>query len=154
MFNRRVDGADSGDSPLCSVSVVSGLSTHRYGIFLYVRIFSSFVSMSSSISLLSPSNFGTAANNLSSLSLIFADMEEVLTYRKRPYRCVKRPETTDTEYSSDSSESIPSLASVIVQRANINEREDRLLCKNILFFRFYVFFHIFIITFEFWYSCQ
>jgi hypothetical protein len=38
------------------------------------------------------------------------DMEEVLTYRKRPYRCVKRPETTDTEYSSDSSESIPSLA--------------------------------------------
>jgi hypothetical protein len=23
------------------------------------------------------------------------DMEEVLTYRKRPYRCVKRPETTD-----------------------------------------------------------
>jgi hypothetical protein len=59
MFNRRVDGADSGDSPLCSVSVVS--------------------------------------------------------------------ETTDTEYSSDSSESIPSLASVIVQRANINEREDRLL---------------------------
>jgi hypothetical protein len=27
------------------------------------------------------------------------DMEEVLTYRKRPYRCVKRPETTDTEHS-------------------------------------------------------
>jgi hypothetical protein len=25
------------------------------------------------------------------------DMEEVLTYRKRPYRCVKRPETTDTK---------------------------------------------------------
>jgi hypothetical protein len=24
------------------------------------------------------------------------DMEEDLTYRKRPYRCVKRPETTDT----------------------------------------------------------
>ena len=49
------------------------------------------------------------------------DMEEVLTYRKRPYRCVKRPETTDTENSSDSSESIPSLPSAIVQRANINE---------------------------------
>ena len=45
------------------------------------------------------------------------DMEEVLTYRKRPYRCVKRPETTDTENSSDSSESIPSLPSAIVQRA-------------------------------------
>jgi hypothetical protein len=28
------------------------------------------------------------------------DMEEVLTYRKRPYRCVKRPETADTENSS------------------------------------------------------
>jgi hypothetical protein len=25
------------------------------------------------------------------------DMEEVLIYRKRPYRCVKRPETTDTK---------------------------------------------------------
>jgi carbonic anhydrase len=49
------------------------------------------------------------------------DMEEVLTYRKRPYRCVKRPETTDTENSSESSESITSLASAIVQRANINE---------------------------------
>jgi hypothetical protein len=49
------------------------------------------------------------------------DMEEVLTYRKRPYRCVKRPETADTENSSDSSESIPSLPSAIVQRANINE---------------------------------
>jgi hypothetical protein len=34
------------------------------------------------------------------------DMEEVLAYRKRPYRCVKRPETTDTENSSESSESI------------------------------------------------
>jgi hypothetical protein len=55
------------------------------------------------------------------------DMEEILAYRKRPYRCVKRPETTDTENSSVSSESIPSLASAIVQRANINEREDRLL---------------------------
>ena len=59
------------------------------------------------------------------------DMEEVLvlTYRKRPYRCVKRPETTDTENSSDpslASESIPSLTSSIVQRANINERVDRL----------------------------
>jgi hypothetical protein len=53
-------------------------------------------------------------------------MEEVLTYRKRPYRCVERPETTDTENSSDSSESIPSLASAIVRRANINERVDRL----------------------------
>ena len=49
------------------------------------------------------------------------DMEEVLTYRKRPYRCVKRPETADTENSSDSSESIPSLPSAIFQRANINE---------------------------------
>jgi hypothetical protein len=39
------------------------------------------------------------------------DMEEVLTYRKRPYRCVKRPETTDTEHSCDSSESTPSLVS-------------------------------------------
>jgi hypothetical protein len=29
------------------------------------------------------------------------DMEEVLTYRKKPYRCVKRPETTDTKNSSD-----------------------------------------------------
>ena len=55
------------------------------------------------------------------------DMEEVLTYRKRPYRCVKRPETTDTEHSNDSSESIPSLASAIVQRANINERVARSL---------------------------
>ena len=55
------------------------------------------------------------------------DMEEILTYRKRPYRCVKRPETTDTENSSDSSESIPSLASAIVQLANINERVNRLL---------------------------
>ena len=36
------------------------------------------------------------------------DMVEVLTYTKRPYRCVKRPETTDTENSSDSSESITS----------------------------------------------
>jgi hypothetical protein len=49
------------------------------------------------------------------------DMEEVLTYRKRPYRCVKRPETTETENSSESSESITSLTSAIVQRANINE---------------------------------
>jgi hypothetical protein len=55
------------------------------------------------------------------------DMEEVLTYRKRPYRCVKRPETTDAENSSDSSEPTPSLASTIVQRANINERVNRLL---------------------------
>ena len=55
------------------------------------------------------------------------DMEEILTYRKRQYRCVKRPETTDTENSSDSSESIPSLASAIVQLANINERVNRLL---------------------------
>ena len=58
---------------------------------------------------------------------IHVDMEEVLTYRKRPYRCVKRPETTDTENSNDSSESTPSLASAIVQRANNNERVDRLL---------------------------
>jgi DNA uptake protein ComE-like DNA-binding protein len=57
------------------------------------------------------------------------DMEEVLTYRKRPYRCVKRPETTDTENSSESSESIPSLASAIVQPANINEGVDRLLAN-------------------------
>jgi hypothetical protein len=28
---------------------------------------------------------------------IHVDMEEDLTYRKRSYRCVKRPETTDTE---------------------------------------------------------
>jgi hypothetical protein len=47
--------------------------------------------------------------------------------QKRPYCCVKRPETTDTENSSDSSESIPSLASAIVQRANINEKVARLL---------------------------
>jgi BRCT domain type II-containing protein len=52
------------------------------------------------------------------------DMVEVLTYRKRPYCCVKRPETADTENSSDSSESIPS---AVVQRANINERVARLL---------------------------
>jgi hypothetical protein len=58
------------------------------------------------------------------------DMEEVLTYRKRQYRCVKRPETTDTENSSDSSESIPSLASAIVQRANINERVARELVTS------------------------
>jgi DNA uptake protein ComE-like DNA-binding protein len=57
------------------------------------------------------------------------DMEEVLTYRKRPYRCVKRPETTDTENSSESSESITSLASAIVQPANINEGVDRLLAN-------------------------
>jgi hypothetical protein len=63
------------------------------------------------------------------------DMEEVLTYRKRPYRCVKRPETTDAENSSDSSELS--------------------VCKNffhiyIVFFHVYmniVFFHIYIITF-------
>jgi len=53
-------------------------------------------------------------------------MEEVFTYRKRPYRCVKRPETTDTENSSDSSESIQS---AVVQRANINERVVRLLAS-------------------------
>ena len=52
------------------------------------------------------------------------DMGEVLTYRKMPYRCIKRPETTDTENSRASSES---LASAIVQRANINERVERLL---------------------------
>ena len=57
------------------------------------------------------------------------DMEEVLTYRKIPYRCVKRPETTDTENNNDSSESTPSLASAIVQRAKINERVDRLLAN-------------------------
>jgi hypothetical protein len=34
-------------------------------------------------------------------------MVELLTYRKRPYRCVQRPETTDTENSSDHSESEP-----------------------------------------------
>jgi hypothetical protein len=50
------------------------------------------------------------------------DVEEVLTYRKRPYRCVKRQETTDTEHSCDSS-----LASAIVRRANINERVAGLL---------------------------
>jgi hypothetical protein len=55
------------------------------------------------------------------------NMEEVLTYRKRSYRCVKRPETTDTEHSNDSSESIPSLASTIVWRANIKERVAELL---------------------------
>ena len=49
------------------------------------------------------------------------DMEKILSTQKRPYRCVKRPETADTENSSDSSESIPSLPSAIVQRANINE---------------------------------
>jgi hypothetical protein len=43
------------------------------------------------------------------------DMEGVLAYRKRPYRCVKRPETTDTENRSDSLESITSLAPAIVQ---------------------------------------
>jgi hypothetical protein len=41
------------------------------------------------------------------------NMEEVLTYRKRPYRCLKRPEITDTENSCDSSESIQSLASAV-----------------------------------------
>jgi hypothetical protein len=51
-------------------------------------------------------------------------MEEVLTSRKIPYGCVKRPETTDTKNSSDSSESIQS---AVVQQANINERVDRLL---------------------------
>ena len=54
------------------------------------------------------------------------DMEEVLTYRKRPYRCIKRPETTDAKNSSDSSESIQS---AVVQRGNINERVDRLLAS-------------------------
>ena len=54
------------------------------------------------------------------------DMEEVLTYRKKPYHCVQRPETTDTKNSSDSSESIQS---AVVQRANINERVDRLLAS-------------------------
>jgi hypothetical protein len=54
------------------------------------------------------------------------DMEEdnIITYRKRPYRCVKRPETADTENSNDSSESTPS---AVVQRGNINERAARFM---------------------------
>jgi hypothetical protein len=44
---------------------------------------------------------------------IHVDMEEDLTYGKRPYRCVKRPETTDTENNNDSSESITSLESLL-----------------------------------------
>jgi hypothetical protein len=34
-------------------------------------------------------------------------LDNIHTYRKRPYLCVNRPETTDTEQRSESSESAP-----------------------------------------------
>jgi hypothetical protein len=58
------DGVGSEESLLFSASVVSGLFTQRYGLFLYVR--------TSSISILSNSNLGAVANDLTTLSLIFA----------------------------------------------------------------------------------
>jgi pyruvate formate-lyase activating enzyme-like uncharacterized protein len=53
-------------------------------------------------------------------------MEEdnIQTYRKRSYQSVKRPETTDTEQSMDSSDSV---TSAVVQRANFIERVVRML---------------------------
>ena len=47
-------------------------------------------------------------------------------HTEKDHIVVQRPETTDTENGSDSSESIPS---AVVQRANINERMDRLLAS-------------------------
>jgi hypothetical protein len=88
IFSRLINGSDSEDSLICSVSVVFRLFTDRYFPFLLLRI-------------------------LSSVSSKFS------TYRKIPYRCVQRPETTDTENSSDSSESTPP---AVVQGGNINER--------------------------------
>jgi hypothetical protein len=54
------------------------------------------------------------------------EMEEdnIQTYRKRSYQSVKRPETTDTEQSMDSSDSV---TSSVVQRANFIERVVRML---------------------------
>ena len=54
------------------------------------------------------------------------EMEEdnIQTYRKRSYQSVKRPETTDTEQSMDSSDSV---TSAVVQRANFIERVVRML---------------------------
>jgi hypothetical protein len=57
---------------------------------------------------------------------IDTEEDNILTYRKRPYRCVKKPETTDTENSSDSSESTPP---AVVQGGSINERVARLLAN-------------------------
>jgi len=63
------------------------------------------------------------------------EMEEdnIHAYRKRPYLCVNRQETTDTEQRSESSESAPP-----TRRLNINEKVVRLLaavhkfeCDNI-----------------------
>jgi hypothetical protein len=50
--------------------------------------------------------------------------DNIRTYRKRSYQSVKRPETTDTEQSMDSSDSV---TSAVVQRANFNERVVRML---------------------------
>jgi hypothetical protein len=54
------------------------------------------------------------------------EMEEdnTFTYRKRPYRSVKRPEAIDEEQGMDSSTSVPS---AVVQRANFNEWLAKLL---------------------------
>jgi hypothetical protein len=59
--------------------------------------------------------------------------ENSITYRKRSYMCVNRPEITDTEQRNESSESATS-----TRRLNINERVTRLLaavhkfeCDNI-----------------------
>ena len=54
------------------------------------------------------------------------EMEEdnIQTYRKRSYQSVKRPETTDTEQSMDSSDSV---TSAVVQRANFIGRVVRML---------------------------
>ena len=46
------------------------------------------------------------------------------TYRKRSHQSVKRPETTDTEQSMASSDSV---TSAVIQRANFNERVVRML---------------------------
>jgi hypothetical protein len=102
--------------------------TQRYGLFLYDTENScdsseSIPSLESAIVQQANINERVVRSLATAPKLEFdnIDMEEVLTYRKRPYRCVKRPETTDTENSCDSSESIPSLDSAIVQLANINE---------------------------------
>ena len=54
------------------------------------------------------------------------EMEEdnTFTYRKRPYRSVKRPETTDEDQSMDSSTSVPP---ALVHRASFNEWLAKLL---------------------------
>jgi hypothetical protein len=117
IYRKKVD---SEESLLFSVSAVSGFFTHRYGLFLYVIILSISISiLSPSVYIVSYSNLGTFANN-------HMEEDNIIIYRKKPYRCIKLPETTDTENSSDSSESTPP---AVVQGGNINERVARLLAN-------------------------